>query len=111
MEIRVRAKIWLEIEDDGVPFCHGKAALLAAIRAHGSIRQAARALRMSYRRAWQYVREIERGMQFTVVSTQVGGVRGGGTVLTAQGAELLAYYEKTLSAVSQAVNPQGVETV
>jgi molybdate transport system regulatory protein len=93
MECQIRAKVWLVL-DDGTPFCHGKAELLAAIAELGSIRQAAQRLRMSYRRAWEYVRDLEAGARFPVVETQVGGPGGGGARLTAQGTELLQLYQK-----------------
>lgn len=99
MNVKIRAKVWLEV-GRGVPFCHGKAALLSAIQEHGSIRQAAHALNMSYRRAWEYIRDIEAGVRFTVVDTQVGGAHGGGARLTPRGAELLSLYETVHREVS-----------
>lgn len=106
MQVKICTKVWLEV-DDRVPFCHGKAALLAAIEQYGSIRQAARALNMSYRRAWEYIRDLERGVDFAVVQTQVGGAQGGGARLTERGAELLTLYRQTHAAVSEAVRAQG----
>lgn len=99
MKVKIRAKVWLEI-GSGVPFCHGKAALLSAIRERGSIRQAAKSLRMSYRRAWEYIRDIEDSLNFSVVQSQVGGTRGGGTRLTPRGTDLLSLYETVYRAVS-----------
>ena len=109
MEVRVQAKIWLDINGD-VAFCHGKARLLAAIRERGSIRQAARALGMSYRRAWEYLRDLERAMGTSVVATQVGGAGGGGAELTEAGTALLGRYEGAMRAVSGALG-QNVVTV
>ncbi len=106
MQVTVRTKVWLEVAG-GVPFCHGKAALLSAIEKHGSIRQAASVLNMSYRRAWEYIRDLEKGIDSTVVRTKIGGSRGGGSQLTETGIELLRFYEKTLSAVADAVRLQG----
>ena len=110
MKVQIRAKVWLEIRGE-VALCHGKAALLSEIRKLGSIRQAARSLQMSYRRAWEYVREIEEGVRVPVVARQAGGVRGGGAVLTPDGEKLLTRYEETLEAITEAVGPHGVDTV
>ena len=110
MKVQIRAKVWLEIRGE-VAVCHGKAALLSEIRKLGSIRQAARSLQMSYRRAWEYVREIEEGVRVPVVARQAGGVRGGGAVLTPDGEKLLTRYEETLEAITEAVGPHGVDTV
>ncbi len=70
----------------------GKADLLAAIAAEGSISAAARAMGMSYRRAWLLVEELNRVFVGPVVVSETGGRRGGGAVLTALGHEILRRY-------------------
>lgn len=70
----------------------GKIALLEAIRDAGSISGAGRALRMSYRRAWLLVEDLNRTFAEPVVAAQAGGTRGGGAVLTEFGRELVACY-------------------
>lgn len=70
----------------------GKADLLAAIAQHGSISAAARALGMSYRRAWLLVETMNRSFQQPLVSTLAGGKQGGGTQLTALGEQVLQRY-------------------
>ena len=109
MKVKVRAKVWLEVE--GHPFCHGKADLLLAIKERGSIRQAARQLKMSYRRAWEYIRDLEAGLQFTVVDTQAGGAHGGGARLTLRGAALLDTYQTVHGQVSAAIVTHGGSVV
>lgn len=66
----------------------GKAALLDHIVRTGSISAAARAMGMSYRRAWQLVEALNRSFVEPVVLTKVGGGRGGGAVVTAFGRDL-----------------------
>ena len=70
----------------------GKVALLEAIGECGSISAAARALGMSYRRAWMLVDELNRAMREPAVGASVGGTRGGGAVLTTQGEKMIALY-------------------
>ena len=70
----------------------GKVALLEAIRDTGSITAAARRLGMSYRRAWLLVDETNRCLAGPAVATVSGGDKGGGSVLTALGAELVLRY-------------------
>jgi molybdate transport system regulatory protein len=48
---KVGLNIWLKSGDETV-FCQGRALLLERIREHGSLRQAAKSLKMSYRAAW-----------------------------------------------------------
>src|SRR5260370_9195551 len=70
----------------------GKAKLLEKISECGSIRGAAAAMGMSYRRAWLLVQELEMIMGAPVVSAATGGARGGGATLTKLGAMGRGHY-------------------
>ena len=67
----------------------GKIALLEAIAAHGSISAAGRALRMSYRRAWELVEETNAIFGGAVAARQVGGRNRGGATSTPLGLDLV----------------------
>ena len=84
-------------------FGPGKADLLQAIDRCGSISAAARALDMSYRRAWLLIETTNRCWTTPLVTATPGGGRGAGARLTAAGHEVLAAYralEANLVAVS-----------
>ncbi len=70
----------------------GKIALLEAIAATGSISAAARALEMSYRRAWLLTDEMNRGLKSPVIDAKSGGSKGGGAALTPTAMEIIARY-------------------
>jgi molybdate transport system regulatory protein len=70
----------------------GKIRLLEAVRDTGSISEAGRSLDMSYRRAWLLVDDMNRCFREPVVTTQLGGKRGGGAALTRFGETLVAHY-------------------
>lgn len=70
----------------------GKADLLDAIAANGSISAAGRALGMSYRRAWLLVDEMNRCFQTALVETARGGGHDRGARLTDTGRAVLAAY-------------------
>ena len=70
----------------------GKIALLEAIARTGSITSAAKQLGMSYRRAWLLVDATNRCLVRPAVATVAGGDKGGGTVLTPLGIELVRRY-------------------
>ncbi len=70
----------------------GKADLLEAIQATGSISAAGRKLGMSYRRAWLLVDEMNACFKEPVVATRLGGPKGGGSVLTDLGLEAVKRY-------------------
>jgi molybdate transport system regulatory protein len=70
----------------------GKADLLRAIEETGSISAAARALGMSYRRAWLLVDTMNQCFKSPVVETLTGGQRGGGARVSELGHEVLRRY-------------------
>ncbi len=69
----------------------GKVRLLEEIGRSGSISAAGRALKMSYRRAWELVEDLNTHLG-PVVTTAAGGSGGGGARLTATGQTLIAEY-------------------
>jgi molybdate transport system regulatory protein len=72
----------------------GKASLLEAICEHGSISAAARAIGMSYRRAWTLVDEMNRCFSVPLVETLRGGGRERGARITEAGRGALAAYRE-----------------
>jgi molybdate transport system regulatory protein len=70
----------------------GKVAVLEEIARSGSISAAGRALRMSYRRTWELVEDMNNGLGTPVVETAAGGSGGGGTVLTPAGKAIIERY-------------------
>ncbi len=70
----------------------GKADLLEAIRAEGSISAAGRKLGMSYRRTWLLVDVMNRCWDLPLVETAAGGSHGGGAHVTELGESVLAHY-------------------
>ncbi|HET7779521.1 MAG TPA: LysR family transcriptional regulator [Rudaea sp.] len=73
-------------------FGPGKADLLEKIAETGSISGAARQMRMSYKRAWQLVDEMNRMFTGPLIEAAPGGARGGGATLTPLGARIAAAY-------------------
>ena len=66
--------------------------LLIALREHGSISAAAKALGLSYKGAWDVVQALNNLFDRPLVQAQAGGARGGATALTAEGeAVILAF--------------------
>jgi len=70
----------------------GKADLLDAIDETGSISAAARAMGMSYRRAWLLVETMNQCFKSALVETATGGEHGGGAVVTELGHEVVRRY-------------------
>lgn len=72
----------------------GKIELLERIAHTGSLSQAARDMRMSYRRAWLLLEDMNISFDHPVTHASVGGRGGGGVVLTAFGSRLVAGYRQ-----------------
>ena len=70
----------------------GKIAVLEQIARAGSISAAGRTLKMSYRRTWVLVDELNKGFGAAVVETAAGGTLGGGAVLTELGKAVVSIY-------------------
>ena len=66
--------------------------LLRSIRETGSISQAARECGLSYKGAWQIIERANNSAPKILVSTAIGGSKGGGTCLTETGRGLLDLY-------------------
>ncbi|MEX2297218.1 MAG: LysR family transcriptional regulator [Dongiaceae bacterium] len=99
-------KLWIRIDlGAGEKIGPGKIALLRAVDEHQSISAAARALKMSYRRAWLLIEALGQSLDGPVVETHVGGRERGGAVLTPLGRELLARYDEIQSVASKAATP------
>ena len=81
----------------------GKAALVEHIAKSGSISSAARAMGMSYRRAWQLVEALNESFAEPVVVTAIGGKRGGGAKVTDFGLELVRRFRAMESKASAAI--------
>jgi len=81
----------------------GKVRLLEAVNQVGSIRGAANAIGMSYRRAWLLLQDIEAVMGAPVVAGETGGANGGGTSLTKLGWAVVGQYRAIEKRASRSV--------
>ncbi len=96
-------KLWIrlllpEVGDIGP----GKIELLRKIREHRSISAAARAMNMSYRRAWLLVDELNALFQRPVVAKWSGGRARGGATLTPTGETLVKSYDSVVARAERA---------
>ena len=89
------AEVSVSFRVDFSPECAvgpGKIALLEHIGITGSLSESARRLKMSYRRAWLLLEDLNTSFRQPVARMSVGGRGGGGACLTSFGAELVAAY-------------------
>ena len=88
----------------GNRFGPGKADLLEAIERAGSISEAARSMRMSYRRAWLLVDSTNKLFRRPVVTAGPGGRQGGGASLTTFGRDVVRRYRRLNAAILEAAS-------
>ena len=100
--IEARLRLRLTAGDD-IAIGPGKADLLEAIAATGSIAAAGRRLDMSYRRAWLLVETMNRCFRTPLVETAKGGARGGGARLTPVGDDVLQRYRRMEALAGKAI--------
>jgi molybdate transport system regulatory protein len=101
------ARLMIRIEfENGRALGPGKIRLLELIASEGSIRGAAIAMGMSYRRAWLLLHEVETMMGGSVITPETGGAQGGGTTLTKVGRDVIRRYRALEALASRRLGPE-----
>src|SRR4029079_7114548 len=86
-------KIRIDFEGDRY-IGHGRIELLELIGQHGSIARAAKAMEMSYKRAWYLIDEFNGMFSEPLIERHHGGKGGGAGEPRAFGAELVQQYRE-----------------
>jgi len=97
--MKIKSNLWFE-SDEKAFFGKGRIELLEQIERHGSISKAAKAMKMSYKAAWDAVNEMNSLSKEPIVAKETGGRGGGGTRLTSKGQEYIRIY-KEISSLQQ----------
>jgi len=93
--MKVKSKIWIEDDRGEVIFGQGRVDMLRAIDQTGSINQAAKVLKMSFRGMWARIKATEERMGLKLVLTDgrdEGGKRG--SRLTDEARKLITVFEE-----------------
>ncbi|EAA1980359.1 ModE family transcriptional regulator [Salmonella enterica subsp. enterica serovar Java] len=96
--ILVRPRIYI---NDNISLGPGKIDLLRAIDGFHSLSAAAKDLGIPYKRAWLLIDTLNKGIGKPVVTTSTGGSKGGGTVLTPLGHNLLTWYDNAEASLNE----------
>lgn len=105
--IRFKAQL---VAGDAPAMGPGKADLLRAIDATGSISAGARQMGMSYRRAWQMVQEMNGHFAERLVETAIGGSDNGAR-LTATGRLVLTAFTQLEDSLAKAVEGEAARAL
>lgn len=87
----LEARLWMKKSNKNY-LGKGRIELLERIREHGSIHAAAKAMKMSYKAAWDSVDAMNNLSETPLDEKVSGGKGGGGTFLTAKGEEVIAAF-------------------
>ena len=90
---KVNGQIWIQKANKNF-IGHGRVELLENIMLHGSISKAAKAMKMSYKAAWDSVDAMNNLSVKPLVKRVSGGRGGGGTVVTAYAKEVIDTYKE-----------------
>lgn len=105
----VRFRMWID-EAEGPFLGIGRVILLQKIKETGSITNAAKAINMSYRQAWQLVEDMNKRANAPLVEKILGGKKGSGSVLTTRGEQVIKEFYRIEQDIRHYIN-QKVDSI
>lgn len=112
-DFSLKYKIWLETKDNKGILGEGKFELLKTINETGSLKEAMKKHKLSYRKTWDKLNLIEETLGFKIIERQRGGKSGGKTVLTPKGQVIVKafenFYQKYDALIQQALDDTLIE--
>jgi molybdate transport system regulatory protein len=90
---QVHGRFWIQTKQ-GAFLGAGRVELLEKVKKLGSISKAAKAMKMSYRQAWELIDSMNTHANKPLVITQTGGQKGGGASLTETGERAIVQFRK-----------------
>ncbi len=88
-----RTKLWVE-RNGKLVMSDYRLRMLEIVAETGSLAKAASEMKLSYRRAWGKIKELENNLGTPLVESAVGGAGGGHTGLTPEGQRLVTAYRR-----------------
>ena len=92
LKLSAEGRIWINTPE-GKLVGKGRVELMEKIKQFGSIRQAALAMQMSYRQAWQLIDDMNAKAKTPVVISSRGGKGGGNATVTEKGEQLIKLFK------------------
>ena len=90
VKLGLRSSYWIVDEEGNIIIGKGRAEILKNIEKTGSINQAAKVMKMSYKGVWSKIKATEKHLKQSIVHAD----RKEGSRLTRQGKELLEKYNQ-----------------
>lgn len=92
----LKYNVYLSYKNDEYIIDNNLFKLLSIIREKKSISEAAKAMNLSYRKAWGDIKKAEEKLGFSFVKRNRGGTNGGQSLLTNEGEQIVNSYEKLI---------------
>lgn len=92
-EFGLQGQIWVTAGEQSMGG-HGRIRLLSKVAELGSISQAAKSMKMSYKAAWDAVNHMNNLAGEPLLNRTIGGKGGGSTTLTERGQQLISNFER-----------------
>jgi molybdate transport system regulatory protein len=89
-KLKLKSSYWIVNESDQIVIGKGRMEILDNIEKTGSINQAAKAMKMSYKAAWSKIKFTEKHLNTKIVEAD----KKSGTRLTREGKALLENYRR-----------------
>lgn len=99
----IGGQLWLK-KNEEVFLVQESVELIRQIDKLGSISQAAKAVNISYQKAWTLIDLANRNAKLPLVIRQRGGNAGGGAAVTAQGRKLLEQFDVIQDKFNEFIN-------
>lgn len=101
--LQLKYKFWIETSDNISILGEGKWKLLKMIRDTGSLKAAVENMGYAYRQTWGNLKKIEKNLGFKLIEKKRGGIKGGETVLTPEGEDIVKLFDNLYAEADRAL--------
>lgn len=102
-KFRINYKFWIETDSSLSIMGEGKWILLKNIKDTGSLKAAVEKMGYTYRQTWENLKNIEEKIGFKLIEKSRGGAKGGQTVLTEKGEEMVTFFDEFYTKVKPVI--------
>ena len=103
-QCKLEYTMFLRLKKDKIFFGPGPCILLQYIKETKSINKAAKRMNMTYTKAIKLIKLAEKELGYSLLEKQIGGVNGGGSILTEEGEIFLNKYVEFRKEATEAVD-------
>lgn len=94
MKLPKNFRLKLTFFNEDYSFGNGLYSLLILIDKLNSINKACKEMKMAYSKAYKIIQKAEKDLGYKLLIGKIGGKGGGGSTLTEEAYEFIAFYEK-----------------